>query len=101
MSKFVVVKNVDLSFLGEEWNGCFLKVSGLTLGEVEKLSEMGEDNTKAGRYMVSLVSDKFLEGKGFDGGKIVDIKKEDVKDLPLEVVSAIFEKLTADVSKKK
>lgn len=104
MSKFVVIKTIKLDFLEpkEQWSECYLQIASLSLGEVEKMSLFNKENMdKATEYMISLLQEKLIGGKGWDGKEVVDIKKEDVKELPVEAINYIFQELISGLSKKK
>ncbi len=104
MSKFIAVRTVKLDFLepSDMWKDCYLQINSLTLGEIEKMASFKqEDSETAGKYLVKLIEDKFIGGKGWNGKEIVEIKKEDVKDLPVDVFEGLFVKLTAGLPKKK
>lgn len=101
MGKFVVVKTIKLDFLGDEWKDCYIKMGSLTIGELTKLASLTDDEAKAGELMISLLKDKFIEGKGWNGEKVVPIKKEDVDDLPIEIFGGIYDQLLNSLPKKK
>ncbi len=98
---FVSIKTIKLDFLGEDWKDCYIKINSLTLGELTSLASFTKDETKAGIFMVNLIKDKFMEGKGWDGKKIVDIKKDDIEDLPIDIFGGLYEQLMGNLPKKK
>lgn len=108
MAKFKVVKTIDLAFLGEGWNECYLKVNELSWDEItnmgntygigeftreELLADMKKAK-KSNEKMTKFVESQFVSGKGFDGKSVIDITKEDVKELPGSVIIKAIEIIT-------
>jgi len=101
MAKFIAVKTINLDFLGSEWKDCYIKINSLTLGELASLASFTKDETKAGAFMVQLIKDKFVDGRGWDGKKVIAIKKEDIDDLPIDIFGGLYEQLMGNLPKKK
>lgn len=96
MSKFVVKKRFELGFLSEEWKDAYLVFAAFTISDIkERLTRLaGVDQTDQTQIasgldeMVTLLEEKFVEGKGVDEkGEVVAITKHDIKDLPVEVIA--------------
>lgn len=108
MSKFVVKKRISLDFLGEGWSEAYITFSPFSFNdnlellkfrkEVIKVNAESEDkDIKAlSDKMIKLLQDKFIEGRGFDGKELVDIKKEDFGDLPQEVFEKVVGQLQGE-----
>jgi len=105
MSKFVVKKKILLDFLGEDWKEAFLTFSpfsyndNLTLikfrKEVKNITNESDDKdikTMSDR-MISILQDKFVEGRGFDGEKLIPVTKDDLPELPQEVWERVIGEL--------
>lgn len=89
---FVVKKHLKLDFLGEGWEQAYLDFSGLTFKEVREFSKVqvdtdNPDNEKNLDLTVTLLENHFLRGTAFDGQKQVDVKKEDLGDLPVDALT--------------
>lgn len=109
MSKFAVYKTLKLDFLGEGWQDCYLKFNAVpydvfanirerydldfssqatTPEEAQKeLANDPKKAEKANAFVIRFLSDYFVEGKGFDGKEVVEVKKVDLKDLPMSVIN--------------
>lgn len=94
MSKFRIVRKFKLDFLGEEWKECYLEFEAFTYKELADLAKLNIDTEDATRTaeaagkLMEVLEGKFVGGKGIDAeGKQVDIRKKDLVDLPLEVIS--------------
>lgn len=100
---FDIFKTVDLSFLGEEWKDCYLKFSSLSLSEVGKLTSIKQstDPLQVSNITIGLLESKFIEGKAVKGGVVVDVQKEDLKELPIDIVNKILESFAEGLDKKK
>ncbi len=105
---FVVRKKIELSFLGEGWqetyviftpftfndNATLLKLRGLATGAGTDAAEA----EKASREIMGLLKDKFIEGKGFDGKALAPITKENLGELPMEIITKILTALQGATS---
>lgn len=100
MATFVVKKKIELAFLGEGWEQAYITFSPFSFADNEKLLKLRskvntdnpEDTTQEGaeeasNNIITLLQDKFIEGKGYDGEKLVDITKDNLKDLPMEIIN--------------
>ena len=91
---FVLKKRLDLSKYSEDWKGCYLDLRELNISDVEermkKIQDLEEGSVEQINIMKELIADCFLGGKGFDGEKIVEIKKEDVSQLPISIYKEAF-----------
>lgn len=104
--QFVVKKRIELSFLGEGWeeayviftpftfndNTALLKLRHLALGVSGPDIDVEEAN-KATKEIMVLLENKFVEGKGFDGKHLAPITKENLADLPMEIITRILQAL--------
>ena len=102
---FLIKKTVPLDSLGEEWKDCSLTLRGLSWAESSELAKrfkkVGDDPDKLQAEMISFLQSRFIEGRGIDDtGKRVAIAKEDLADLPFEVVSDAIHTLTGNSGKK-
>lgn len=100
MTKFAITKKVSLDFLGEAWKDCSLEFTAFTLRDLKekfpaitatadtkdvKALTLGMENT------ISLLEDHFIKGTGInEKGEVVEISKEDIIDLPAEVITKAF-----------
>lgn len=102
MSRFRIVKKIDLSFLGEEWKDCYLEFSAITFGEARRYVNFNfKGNTeKALDEVLSLLEGNFIGGKAVvETGKIVEVKKEELKDFPAEIILKVINALIGDIGK--
>lgn len=106
MKKFRIIKHFSLDFLGDSWKEAYIDFNALTVADVKDkfsaLSKMGEDskNVTAGLITIlSLLQDKFIEGKGVgEKGELVPIDKEDLEALPVETLSKALSFLSQGVT---
>lgn len=97
---FVVRKKIDLSFLGEGWQEAYVIFTPFTFGDNTALLKLRTLSTganistdeaeKASKDIMELLQNKFVEGKGWDGEKLIDITKKNLVDLPMEIISHIL-----------
>jgi hypothetical protein len=106
MSKFPIEKRLDLGFLGQGWQGAELVLSGLTFAETKEIANVGVDpdapdaNEKSTAFVSDFLGKHFLRGKAFNGTNLVDLTKEDLEELPIEVVNKAVELLSGNPDPK-
>lgn len=96
--KFKIVKHFSLSFLGDEWKDAYIDFKPFSITDVKeklpqiaKLQEKDADFGQGMDTLLNLLGEKFISGKGInEEGVLVDISKEDLKDLPIDVVGGAF-----------
>lgn len=102
-TQFVVRKKIDLSHLGEGWEGAFVTFSPFSFRDNENLTKLRsivtsekvseQEAEKASGEVVTLLQEKLIEGMGFNGEKLVPITKDNLVDLPMELVVTILQTL--------
>lgn len=97
MSKFLLKKRFDLGFLGEEYKekDTYLEFNAFTIKDIREqlpsLTRMDETNPEEVEEgmgtMLKILKSKYIGGKAIgNDGKLVTVKKEDLDELPVEVV---------------
>ena len=109
MSKFSIIKEVDLGFLGKAWeeNKCNLQFSAFTIRDIkERFPKISADNKNSEAMQngldqtIDLLKEHFVKGTGIDDkGEVVEIKGEELIDLPAEVITKIFSFLSEPLVK--
>ena len=97
---FVVRKRIELAHLGEGWEQAYITLTPFTFNDnatllkFRALAQTAAANpdaaNEATNEVMSMVKNKFLEGMGFDGKKLVPITKDNLADLPIEVITYIL-----------
>lgn len=101
---FVVKKRIELKQFGEGWEEAYAIFSPFTFNDNDKLLKLRsmvlkpetlspEDAKKTSDDMKAIMKEKFVEGKGFDGEKLVPITKENLGELPMEITVHILQVL--------
>lgn len=104
MTAFIVRKKIDLSYLGEGWEKAYITFTPFTFGDnasILKLRKMSlnavnaddKELQKATDEIMDLLKSKLVEGQGYDGKTLVPITKENLSELPMELVTKILEEL--------
>jgi hypothetical protein len=100
MTKFKFFKKFNLGFIGDEWKECYLKFNSIDFNTSKEIQDkIGSFNPQkqSGEIVsavIGVLQKSFVEGKGIDeNGKAVDVKTEDLKQFPVEVLSRAFEEL--------
>ena len=95
MPEFIIQNKFSLIFLGEEWKDAYLMLGRITakdaMERLPQLAKVDEKNPEAVKKalakMIELLQEKFVEGKAITKDGLVDVKKEDLADFPIEVIS--------------
>lgn len=97
--KFDIVKKVNLEYEG--WEDCYLEFSLPSYGDLKELSidEKKPDNEKI-EQALEMISGLFKSGFAMSEGKRVAVKKEDLKDLPIEILTKCFKEISGEVPPK-
>ena len=101
MTRFKIAKRLDLSFLGKDWEGCYLEFSSIPFSQMEGLSKLSATPEKVVGEIVSVLEKFFMGGEaiGEDGERVV-VKKEDIKEFPFEVIAKIINLMVVEIEKK-
>lgn len=110
---FVIETKIELNHLGTGWEDAYMKFTPFTWNENKKLTEF---KTKAGQLNATLDDQKYLdlteemstaimdlltshliEGKGWNGKKLIDITKENFGDLPVNVIRKVISELQGEI----
>lgn len=111
---FVVKKRIELNHLGEGWEDAYLIFSPFTFDDnvnlialQKKLRDVAANNTDAddaqtaSKEMMKILKEKLVEGKGFDGDKLIDVTKENFHEMPMEVIVDVIYRLQGEQLEKK
>lgn len=95
---FVIKKKISLDWLGEGWEDAYIIFSPFSYGDnvelikfrkvaskMTQISQSDEEIEKVSKKLLQLLTDKLVEGRGFNGKELEPITKENFKDLPVEV----------------
>jgi hypothetical protein len=97
--KLKITKVYSLASFGEEWKDCYLKFNTLTVrditGEFSTLKDIDIKNPdQVGEGMekvMKLLKSHYIEGKVIEeSGKLVELGKDDLIDLPLEIITGVL-----------
>ena len=95
--KFDITKKVSLVEYGELWKDCYLEFSVPSYADIKGIKQDG-DTDKAVEMGIERLENLFRSGKAISEGKEVEVKKEDIKDLPLEILTKCFKAISGDVA---
>ena len=95
---FVIKKKISLDWLGEGWEEAYIVFSPFSYGDnvdlikfrkiATKMTSVGESDEeieKVSNKLLKLLTDKLVEGQGYNGKGLEPITKDNFKDLPVEV----------------
>ena len=97
MSKFDLTKKVPLEYEG--WEDCYLEFSLPSYGDLKDLIIEGTDQEKVDKGLEAITK-LFKGGFAMSEGKRVEVKKEDLKDMPIEVLTNCFKAISGEVPPK-
>ena len=96
--KFDITKKVDLSYLGEDWKDCYLEFDLPSYGDLKDLSN-GTDQEKVENGLQTIVG-LYRGGFAISGGVKVEVKKDDLNDIPVEVLTKCFKAISGELDPK-
>lgn len=99
MTKFDITKKIDLSYLGENWKDCYLEFSLPSYGNLKNLTTDGTDQEKVEKILETIMG-LFTGGFAISNGERVEVKKEDIKDLPIEIITKCFQVISGEIDPK-
>jgi len=87
--KVKLIKKVDLSEYGKEWEGCYLDFLSPSFEVIKPLLEVGEekDQQKATEKVFVVLGELFVGGKVVTDEGVKDITKDDLSILPIELIN--------------
>lgn len=101
---FVVEKELKLNFLGDNWKEASITYNSLSYREMQDMATLqvndtpgSDENTKSFDKLATLIQDKFLKGTAWNGEALVELTKDDLLDLPAEVINKSIELLSGAV----
>ncbi len=100
-----VIKKIDLAFLGEGYEGAFLRFRAFCVTDIKDLAGMGVSTDKVAEAtdkIMGVIKERFVDGQApEEDGKLVAVTVEDLDKFPVEVLTKIVEILTGGVALKK
>jgi hypothetical protein len=102
---FTVEKKLELAYLGNGWNGCFLRFNGMTFAETREFAKLNiaegdPANEESLLAIMNLLKSHLVEGKGWNGSEVVPITADDLQDLPTDVITKSIELLAGTTDPK-
>ena len=97
--KFDISKKIDLSYLGENWKDCYLEFNLPSYGDLKDMTNDGTDTEKVEKGLETIVG-LFKSGFAVSEGKRTEVKKEDLKDIPIEILTKCFKAISGEVDPK-
>lgn len=99
--KFDIVKTLKLNDQGVGWENCYLSFYPLNIKEAKVLmSADAKDDVSKVESAVDLLKSKFASGKLLSDGKEVDVKVEDLDELPMYLLTDCIKLLSGTDEKK-
>lgn len=100
-----ITKRVGLEFLGEDYKDSYLVFNAVTMKDLDEIQAQAaivqehQDPKENLDFFRSVVDPRFVEGKINQDGKLAEVSKDDLQDLPLEVYVEIFQELMGKLPK--
>jgi hypothetical protein len=95
-----IEKRISLDFFGESYADSYVVFEAIPVREYEniqsKIATIQEtnNNQEAMAFMVNLLSDRLVRGEIAQDGKLVELTKDDLLDMPGEFFTGVMERLT-------
>lgn len=98
--KFDITKKVDLSYLGENWKDCYLEFNLPSYGDLKDLSDSETTDAEKAEKGLETIVGLFKGGCAISGGEKVEVKKDDLKDIPVEILTKCFKAISGEIDPK-
>ncbi len=95
-----IEKRISLDFFGGGYGESYVIFQAIPMRDYAEIQskieaiQASEDNQEAMKFMVDLISERFIKGEVTQGGKLQDITKDDLLDMPGEFFLGVMERLT-------
>ena len=104
-NKFLVRRRLELNFLGEGWDQCFIEITPASPTELREILSRPTSEETTPAVALSNMDDSsqrlkmaFVAGRGLTAEGIVDLTADDLDDLPLEVTKRLNNLILGEVS---
>mgnify|MGYP001557964001 CR=1 FL=1 len=98
--KFDITKKVDLSYLGEKWKDCYLEFDLPSYGDLKDLSNSDTTDAEKVEKGLETIVGLFRGGFAISNGVKVEVKKDDLKDVPVEILTKCFKAISGEIDPK-
>jgi len=100
--KFDITKKVDLAYIGDNWKECYIEFSLPSYGDLKLYTKDEEKATDEEKLEKGLnqISNLFKAGYAISGGEKIELKKEDLVDLPIEILTKCFQAISGQIDPK-
>lgn len=96
--KFDITKKIVLDYEG--WEGCYIEFYLPTFNDVKKISGDDIPDNEKVQAGINALKGMFKGGVVISEGKKTDLKKEDLDDLPVELLTKCLKEITGQVDPK-
>ena len=97
--KLDITRKVPLEYEG--WTDCYLEFGLPTYGDLKKISDnKGLTDEQKIDKGIETITGLFRGGFAMSGGERVEVKKEDLKDFPVEILTQAFRAISGEVPPK-
>lgn len=102
--EFKATSKFSLDFLGEGWENCYIEFKALTIRDMSdslmEIASMAQENRSKEVLdkVLMLLQEKFVAGRGVGAKGIVDLAKDDLKELPIKALNKLIAFLTGEMN---
>ena len=100
MATVKLLKRVDLSNLGEGWQGCYIEFRSPSYGEIKSFLPkiQAEDRDEGISAGLDLFTKLFVSGKVLTDSGIAELVKEEIPNLPMEIINRCYTEMAGGIS---
>jgi len=109
---FVIKRRLDLSGTGDGWAEAYIEYNPIRSKDSDQLLDIQKyrqkilandiDAVRSARgKTMQIIVDNFLGGMGYDGEKLAPITKENLDELPDDILTELFQLITGQIDAKK
>lgn len=94
MSNFPIARKLDLSDIGDDWKGSYVVLGEPTVKTIKTIAKLSGDTDDMLSELEKLLQDSFVSGKAWNGKELVELKKEDLENMPMSVYERLIDFLS-------
>lgn len=97
--KFDITKKIPLEYDG--WENCYLEFSLPSFGDLKDFVKEGKTDAESAEKGLEVIKKIFKSGFAMSKGKRVEVQKDDLDNMPIEVLIKCFKEISGELPPNK
>lgn len=97
-----ITKRVSLAFLGDGYEDSYITVEAIPMKDIDDLQVRAKEaeGKQSIKFLQDELTSRFVDGKIAQDGKLTEVTKEDLGDLPIDVFTEVFKQMSGQTDLK-